>query len=100
MAPSPQSPYLSPLYYIVWSVQQDTVHATFHPNHESIKARIVATSEALGVGWGGGGGLHYQDLWGLPVSVEAVTITKGRYIESAVREGGGLLSQSLFSNCC
>jgi len=43
----PQSPDLNPLDYSVWSVLQDEVQATSHPNPESLKARIVAAWEAL-----------------------------------------------------
>ena len=38
----PQSPDLDILDYGVWSVPQDEVQATSHPNHESVKACIVA----------------------------------------------------------
>ena len=71
----PQSPDLNPLDYSVWSVLQDEVQATSHPNLESLKARIVAAWEALEAAY------IVKTCKGFRHRVEAVIAADGGYIE-------------------
>ena len=71
----PQSPDLNPLDYSVWSVLQDEVQATSHPNLESLKARTVAACEALEAAY------IVKTCKGFRHRVEAVIAADGGYIE-------------------
>ena len=43
----PQSPDLNPLDYSIWSVLQDKVQGSSHPNMEALKAHITEVWEAM-----------------------------------------------------
>ena len=71
----PQSPDLNPLDYSVWSVLQQEVQASSHPNLESLKAHIVAAWEALEEAY------IIRTCKSFRSRVEAVIAADGGYIE-------------------
>lgn len=71
----PQSPDLNPLDYSIWSVMQQKVQATSHPNLETLKARIVEAWGDLEIDY------VVRACKGFRSRIEAVIAADGSYIE-------------------